>query len=107
VYPLPLSSPPGVPPLSPPRLFSVLIDLSFGRERRERVHRSAAQRRVEPVRSLDQRTDRLGDLHAAQRAQRGEPLEARAGPEPPRSEEHTSELQSLTNLVCRLLLQTQ
>src|SRR5262249_59590196 len=25
---------------------------------------------------------------------------------PPRSEEHTSELQSLTNLVCRLLLQT-
>src|ERR1019366_1780793 len=25
--------------------------------------------------------------------------------EPPRSEEHTSELQSLTNLVCRLLLE--
>src|SRR5438093_7044200 len=26
-------------------------------------------------------------------------------PRPPRSEEHTSELQSLTNLVCRLLLE--
>src|SRR5262249_62383533 len=27
------------------------------------------------------------------------------GAHPPRSEEHTSELQSLTNLVCRLLLE--
>src|SRR5438093_4671197 len=27
------------------------------------------------------------------------------GPRAPRSEEHTSELQSLTNLVCRLLLE--
>src|SRR5262249_58087126 len=30
---------------------------------------------------------------------------ARPGSGPPRSEEHTSELQSLTNLVCRLLLE--
>src|SRR5438046_6399289 len=30
---------------------------------------------------------------------------SRAGPAAPRSEEHTSELQSLTNLVCRLLLE--
>src|SRR5438093_9993586 len=29
----------------------------------------------------------------------------RLGAEPTRSEEHTSELQSLTNLVCRLLLE--
>src|SRR2546430_7820544 len=29
----------------------------------------------------------------------------RAGPPPPRSEEHTSELQSQSNLVCRLLLE--
>src|SRR5438093_6697643 len=29
----------------------------------------------------------------------------RASPRRPRSEEHTSELQSLTNLVCRLLLE--
>src|SRR5258706_10656024 len=33
---------------------------------------------------------------------RPEPLRALS---PPRSEEHTSELQSLTNLVCRLLLE--
>src|SRR5438093_6403128 len=33
-------------------------------------------------------------------------VKGRAGEdEPPRSEEHTSELQSLTNLVCRLLLE--
>src|SRR5438093_9242658 len=31
--------------------------------------------------------------------------EARTNPEVGRSEEHTSELQSLTNLVCRLLLE--
>src|SRR5258706_1048317 len=30
---------------------------------------------------------------------------ARLASNPPRSEEHTSELQSLTNLVCRLLLE--
>src|SRR2546430_16017104 len=30
---------------------------------------------------------------------------ARASPLPPRSEEHTSELQSQSNLVCRLLLE--
>src|SRR2546430_12845736 len=31
--------------------------------------------------------------------------EARAGADPERSEEHTSELQSQSNLVCRLLLE--
>src|SRR2546425_9781135 len=36
------------------------------------------------------------DLHAGQRVLR---------PRPPRSEEHTSELQSLAYLVCRLLLE--
>src|SRR2546430_7385081 len=38
----------------------------------------------------------------------GEPLVRRAVPHPhdaPRSEEHTSELQSQSNLVCRLLLE--
>src|SRR5688500_19941908 len=35
-------------------------------------------------------------------ADRGRPVEAAAGP---RSEEHTSELQSPCNLVCRLLLE--
>src|SRR5438046_7324354 len=33
------------------------------------------------------------------------PTGAKGIGEPPRSEEHTSELQSLTNLVCRLLLE--
>src|SRR5262249_62064001 len=33
------------------------------------------------------------------------PRAATCGPRRPRSEEHTSELQSLTNLVCRLLLE--
>src|ERR1019366_5656799 len=33
------------------------------------------------------------------------PRHSRLPPESPRSEEHTSELQSLTNLVCRLLLE--
>src|SRR5437016_11085582 len=35
----------------------------------------------------------------------GPPPRPDAGPPPQRSEEHTSELQSLTNLVCRLLLE--
>src|SRR5690606_40734176 len=34
-----------------------------------------------------------------------EPLRARGRPGSPRSEEHTSELQSRENLVCRLLLE--
>src|SRR2546430_12655970 len=33
------------------------------------------------------------------------PVRARARPPDPRSEEHTSELQSQSNLVCRLLLE--
>src|SRR5262249_56644385 len=33
------------------------------------------------------------------------PATPTAGRNPPRSEEHTSELQSLTNIVCRLLLE--
>src|SRR2546427_9053468 len=35
----------------------------------------------------------------------GEPHHRRGGPVPFRSEEHTSELQSQSNLVCRLLLE--
>src|ERR1019366_6443894 len=36
---------------------------------------------------------------------RNRPLQEEAHPQDARSEEHTSELQSLTNLVCRLLLE--
>src|SRR2546428_2971822 len=41
----------------------------------------------------------------APRTQRPRRLEASAPPRPPRSEEHTSELQSRSDLVCRLLLE--
>src|SRR2546425_4770972 len=52
------------------------------------------------------RGDRLGDR--VQRARPGETVRALQGgngPRPTRSEEHTSELQSLAYLVCRLLLE--
>src|SRR5258706_10865496 len=39
-------------------------------------------------------------IHSISRGNESEPVPARS-----RSEEHTSELQSLTNLVCRLLLE--
>src|SRR5438093_10002299 len=47
-------------------------------------------------------------LGAAMKCRNGCRTSRRAGPHccpQPRSEEHTSELQSLTNLVCRLLLE--
>src|SRR2546430_12482295 len=46
---------------------------------------------------------RCRDQHQQQRF-RAEPHHRRSSPEP-RSEEHTSELQSQSNLVCRLLLE--
>src|SRR5438093_4478309 len=45
----------------------------------------------------------LGKLFALYSQARGKPLVG--SKTPARSEEHTSELQSLTNLVCRLLLE--
>src|SRR5215213_6395250 len=53
--------------------------------------------------------DDPGDLEAVPAARSGVTLSPRAprrsAPSGSRSEEHTSELQSLTNLVCRLLLE--
>src|SRR2546425_6147850 len=47
-----------------------------------------------------------GPLHRGQRrARRGDARERRRGRDHRRSEEHTSELQSLAYLVCRLLLE--
>src|SRR5262249_60351240 len=79
------SDSPGVLPSSPTRRSS---DLTLGRPARR--ERSAARlwRRLAARRAL--RAVARGRL--AQRARK-------------RSEEHTSELQSLTNLVCRLLLE--
>src|SRR5437588_5431320 len=56
---------------------------------------------------LNQEIDRLlMDNPALEREDaEGEPEAATAAPAPPRSEEHTSELQSHSDLVCRLLLE--
>src|SRR5258706_8120445 len=49
---------------------------------------------------------RLGDTRHVPPAERAAAIMHRRGtPDKTRSEEHTSELQSLTNLVCRLLLE--
>src|SRR5258706_2459578 len=53
---------------------------------------------------IDERRDPPGD-DAGQGAGRRLSVLGRAAGEGARSEEHTSELQSLTNLVCRLLLE--
>src|SRR5262249_62300077 len=58
---------------------------------------------------LDEADQRHRDPELGEGEGRGEDGHHRAGPHVPRvrgrSEEHTSELQSLTNLVCRLLLE--
>src|SRR2546427_9497574 len=64
------------------------------------------RRRVAQVRRLPRAPDRYqraGDR--SHRASRISGHEGAAAPEPLRSEEHTSELQSQSNLVCRLLLE--
>src|SRR5262249_56614428 len=47
----------------------------------------------------------MGDVGAGRQGHAVRGIERGAAAHPPRSEEHTSELQSLTNLVCRLLLE--
>src|SRR5258706_5639342 len=74
------------------------------RSHRDRHQREIVQPRVESLRDHAQRVEALekdekGDRHHAQ------PERHRNAREQHRSEEHTSELQSLTNLVCRLLLE--
>src|SRR5256885_4182503 len=66
---------------------------------RDREHEQQRVERVEPEEvGEDEEIGRLDDVrHAA--------YSARAWGERPRSEEHTSELQSPCNLVCRLLLE--
>src|SRR5690242_21468102 len=65
-----------------------------------------AQRGAE--RDLDDSGPREAVVERAEHRAGGEPLRAVAhDASRPRSEEHTSELQSHVNLVCRLLLETQ
>src|SRR5438105_5669405 len=57
-------------------------------------------------RRLEQHANRLQERRREPRlARRRLPIERDQGADPPRSEEHTSELQSRVDLVCRLLLE--
>src|SRR2546430_13308791 len=63
-----------------------------------RLHRGVAARRAHNVSDRDAPATPGGAWHSG-------PSGGRAGHSPTRSEEHTSELQSQSNLVCRLLLE--
>src|SRR5256885_3668467 len=71
------------------------------------TRQTAEQRDQERARRGEQRQEQrvAGDPHQQARADRGEGRAQRASKDPARSEEHTSELQSPCNLVCRLLLE--
>src|SRR5688572_32330753 len=56
-----------------------------------------------PYTTLFRSVDAITELPEVVRITAGRPRRRRSGP--PRSEEHTSELQSQSNLVCRLLLE--
>src|SRR2546427_3006167 len=74
------------------------------------LFRSLDQTGETPVRAVGLRDEQqsrgvaVEPVHDA-RAPRGRPLRERRAPLHERSEEHTSELQSQSNLVCRLLLE--
>src|SRR5690606_41842068 len=96
-------------PLSLTRLpYTTLFRSRLGRAREQAA---AGERRCEPA-QRDQDQGAAGGAEQTQRVdlqQRGLAHALSAGeadPQPrPRSEEHTSELQSRENLVCRLLLE--
>src|SRR5207302_8484231 len=91
-------------PLSLPRRSSDL-DAAPPLEAGERRHRGAPWRRVSgcaPAAGRPACGTTSGATATAGSATGGSPRTARARP---RSEEHTSELQSRENLVCRLLLE--
>src|SRR5688572_32732564 len=58
-----------------------------------------------PVRRHQRDAGRPGRGHRLLQRRRREPELVRPAEQRPRSEEHTSELQSQSNLVCRLLLE--
>src|SRR5688572_31181000 len=61
--------------------------------------------RHEPVAAVRRRHRRRGRANLRESALRDEAAEPAGARGRPRSEEHTSELQSQSNLVCRLLLE--
>src|SRR5256885_13076601 len=69
-----------------------------------RLQHAAVQRQRQPGDDL-RRLARVGDLVGTLRSRLARCLGHRGGPARWRSEEHTSELQSPCNLVCRLLLE--
>src|SRR5262249_59904568 len=97
---------PPLPPPFPTRRSSDLHALDVTQRQGQRRHEA---QRIRP-RRIEQQTclERLRrDLSSERLAERQRQQQAAAAhlAEPVRSEEHTSELQSLTNLVCRLLLE--
>src|SRR2546430_6339945 len=58
-----------------------------------------AEMKAQGGRSVEIAVDVVHEVEAPEKC------DAMVGPMPPRSEEHTSELQSQSNLVCRLLLE--
>src|SRR2546430_12876346 len=94
-------------PLSLPAPFPILEQLVVGFAAQHRLVRlgelDAHDQREDPA--DDERKDPGGHVHDADQlvVRRGQPEADRLE----RSEEHTSELQSQSNLVCRLLLETK
>src|SRR5438132_8950970 len=97
--------------LRPPRstLFPYTTLFRSGRGVRQRyvVRRHPLDRRIEPLERLlvDARRDLSGDAPGAGVFVHQEHFDTRTGGVAGRSEEHTSELQSHSDLVCRLLLE--
>src|SRR5262249_62205319 len=95
---------PRPPPHSPPFPYTTLFRSGGGGalRRLQPGHHPRRPRQAHPRRRL--RHAVVGALHGSQ-GRAPDARGRRAPRRPARSEEHTSELQSLTNLVCRLLLE--
>src|SRR3712207_8993301 len=89
----------------PPRSTLFPYTTLFRSAGRGRVRRAGAGRGPVPERRRVDGAYSGGDLPAAGWAAAGDRIGGRPRPDPHRSEEHTSELQSRQYLVCRLLLE--
>src|SRR5438093_12099648 len=80
-------------------------DLHFSLHDALPISRAADRRRHATPRAVPARRPARPGARVRRRELDGGGREHQVGPDVERSEEHTSELQSLTNLVCRLLLE--